>query len=509
MHDLLSESPAPIANRLWGPILTGGFASALALWTAWFITHLPLTRLAESTSIPILLGVWVVSLTVVGWSIGGPAGRLRDGWKVGLGAGLVSALVGLLVLFTKLTESTAAAHASQTAAQLKPNAGLIAMGFLATGSALGAVCGFAGARLRRCRCSTSPDWLARYAVVCVLATAPLLFVGGLVTSTNSGMAVPDWPGTYGSNMFLYPLGPRVHLAGDEHQQPETWHKFLTKEQIELAGAMPEDQRADFIARNATYKIFLEHSHRLFGALLGLCTVVLTAWVFVAGRPRGIRVLTAVALALVIAQGVLGGLRVRLGSADAGSDNRFLSMSHGVLAQITLAVLVVLAMKLLPAYASTSPVPRTPAATRARIFATAAFHTTVLQLLFGAVFRHFRTSSHALWSHAAFSIVVVVLVSLGALFTMRVIQLRRDEGQDQPFYRTAGLLAGAVLGVVAFQFALGWLAFMVGDIRKADPGTVAQALVRTVHQANGAATLALVVAVWSAARRIAPKFSLDA
>jgi hypothetical protein len=42
------------------------------------------------------------------------------------------------------------------------------------------------------------------AVVCI--AAPLLFVGGLVTSTNSGMAAPDWPATYGMNMFLYPLG---------------------------------------------------------------------------------------------------------------------------------------------------------------------------------------------------------------------------------------------------------------------------------------------------------------
>ena len=67
----------------------------------------------------------------------------------------------------------------------------------------------------------------------VVAVAPLLFVGGLVTSTNSGMAVPDWPNTFGSNMFLYPLGPRA--------QPD---------------------------------VYLEHSHRLFGTLVGLATLKL-------------------------------------------------------------------------------------------------------------------------------------------------------------------------------------------------------------------------------------------
>lgn len=489
---------------LFGPITTGGFATALVLWTAWFITHLPWTNLPESTSIPVLLILWALCLAVVGWSIGGPAGVPKNGWKVGLGAGLVSALVGLLVLGSKLTESDAAAHASQSAAQLKPGAPLIIAGFLTTGAVLGTLAGALGAHARRCNCKPSPDWLARYAVVCVLITAPLLFVGGLVTSTNSGMAVPDWPGTYGSNMFLYPLGPRIEGLSDQDVQPEAWQKFLTKQQITEAESMSPDARGTFVARVATQKIFLEHSHRLFGALLGLATIILLVWTFGERKSAGLRTLAASVFLLVLVQGVLGGLRVRMGAVEAASDNRLLSMAHGILAQLTLGLLVVLAIKLLPSYASATPAPRSATATRARIFATAAFHTTVIQLIFGAVFRHFRTSSHALWSHAGFAIIVVIMAALGALFTMRLVQARADDGQQQPLDRTAGRLAGATMGLVALQFALGWVAFMGGNIRETDAATLTQALIRTIHQANGAAVLALVVAVWTVARRLAPK-----
>ncbi len=494
--------PTTSHKSLLGATLVGGFATALVLWTAWFITHLPWTGVPEQVSLLLLVVVWALSLAVVGWSIGGPAGVPRDGWKVGLGAGLLSALIGLLVLGTKLTDTSDAAQATQTAASLKPNALLIVLGFLATGAVLGALMGTAGAHLRRCRCSPTPNWLARFAVVCVLTTAPLLFIGGLVTSTNSGMAVPDWPNTYGSTMFTYPLGPRVHISGDEHLQPDTWQKLLNKEQIAQAEAMTPDLRADFIGRIATQKIFLEHSHRLFGALLGLCSIVLLAWTFAARKETAPRVLASIAFLVICTQGVLGGLRVNL-------DSRVLSLTHGVLAQITLAILVVLAVRLHSAYAGATDAHTRSAATRARIFATAALHTTIIQLIFGAVFRHFRSSSHALWTHMGFSVLVVTFVIFAALFSVRLVSLDREAGRDQPFFPTLHRLAIALMVVIGMQFVLGFTALMFGNIRVADPATVAQALFRTIHQANGAVTLALVVAVWSIIRRVAPKKSQTA
>ena len=48
-------------------------------------------------------------------------------------------------------------------------------------------------------------WLHRYARLLVAATLLLVAAGGMVTSTNSGLSVPDWPTTYGYSMFSFPL----------------------------------------------------------------------------------------------------------------------------------------------------------------------------------------------------------------------------------------------------------------------------------------------------------------
>src|SRR6188768_3417392 len=125
-------------------------------------------------------------------------------------------------------------------------------------------------------------WPHRLAVVLACATFPLVWVGGLVTTTDSGMAVPDWPNTYGYNLFLYPW--------------QTW----------LYGP---------------WDLFIEHGHRLLASSVGLLTIALLVALVRTESRRWIKVLGASALALVIFQGVLGGLRVRL-------DERTLAMLHG-------------------------------------------------------------------------------------------------------------------------------------------------------------------------------------
>ena len=112
-------------------------------------------------------------------------------------------------------------------------------------------------------------WPHRVALVLACATFPLLFIGGLVTSKGAGLAVPDWPTTFGYNMFLYP-----------------WSKMVGN-------------------------IFYEHSHRLVASFVGLLTIAL-AVTFWLREPRAwLRWLGLGALGLVIVQGVLGGLRVVL------------------------------------------------------------------------------------------------------------------------------------------------------------------------------------------------------
>ena len=102
---------------------------------------------------------------------------------------------------------------------------------------------------------------------------PLIWVGGLVTTYDAGMSVPDWPNTYGYNLFLYPY--------------QTW----------LYGP---------------FDLFIEHGHRLLASVVGLVAIVVAA-IAIGNRSgavsRGVRVLSAVVLLMVIAQGILGGLRV--------------------------------------------------------------------------------------------------------------------------------------------------------------------------------------------------------
>jgi cytochrome c oxidase assembly protein subunit 15 len=121
----------------------------------------------------------------------------------------------------------------------------------------------------------------RLATLLVCVVFPLIWVGGLVTSTEAGMAVPDWPNTYGYNLFLYPLS--------------TW----------LAGP---------------WDIFVEHGHRLLGAAAGFISIALAWSLWRNDERRWMRWLGIAALAAVIGQGVLGGLRVVL-------DARLLAMTH--------------------------------------------------------------------------------------------------------------------------------------------------------------------------------------
>lgn len=125
--------------------------------------------------------------------------------------------------------------------------------------------------------------LHRLAWLTLAATFPLIFMGGLVTSHGAGMSVPDWPNSYGYNMFTFP--------------PSKW----------VGG------------------IFYEHTHRLMGTVVGMLSIVLTVWSWRIEPRRWVRWLSVSILAAVIVQGVLGGLRVVLVNLD-------LAVVHGCFAQ---------------------------------------------------------------------------------------------------------------------------------------------------------------------------------
>jgi len=161
----------------------------------------------------------------------------------------------------------------------------------------------------------------------------------MVTSKGVGLAVPDWPTTFGYNMFLFPVSQWV--GG----------------------------------------IFFEHTHRLIASTVGFLTIILTIWLWRADERRWLRILGFVALGLVILQGVLGGLRVTMLKDEIG-------VFHACLAQLFFGLLVVitLATSSLWQRLSGADVSEAPARTLTR---AAVFTTTViyLQLALGATMRH--------------------------------------------------------------------------------------------------------------------------
>jgi len=182
-------------------------------------------------------------------------------------------------------------------------------------------------------------WLSRFAKFVVLFTLALIFVGGMVTTLKAGMSVPDWPTTFGYNMFAFPIS--------------LW----------------------------TGPAFWEHSHRIVATLLGVWTVVLAVWVWAAEPRRWLRVLAAIALVVVIIQGLMGGLRVT-------EDSRALAILHGCLAQTFLCLLVWIALALSPRWQL--PVQTGTAPKRLRSWKRWAWGLTLvvfIQLILGALMRH--------------------------------------------------------------------------------------------------------------------------
>src|SRR5689334_10828740 len=127
--------------------------------------------------------------------------------------------------------------------------------------------------------------LHRFSKFVVACTVLLILAGSLVTSNDAGLSVPDWPTSYGWNMFTFP--------------PSMW------------------------VANIVY----EHGHRLIASSVGFLTIVLAVWLWVGDSRPWMRKLGLAALAAIVAQGVLGGLTVLFFLPPA------ISTAHAGLAQI--------------------------------------------------------------------------------------------------------------------------------------------------------------------------------
>lgn len=244
-----------------------------------------------------------------------------------------------------------------------------------------------------------PDspWPHRLACVTTIATLPLLFAGGLVTSTGSGLAVPDWPTTFGYNMFLFP-----------------WSRMVGG-------------------------ILYEHSHRLLGSLVGMLTVGLTVALWWYEQRPWVRWLGVVALAAVIVQGILGGLRVVL------LDFSF-AIVHACLAQAFFVLLAVLTVATSEQWRRETR--HTLAADAGKVQRLGLFTTILIygQLILGAVVRH-----TGAWVEAHLVGAVLIVVHVVALSG----QVRWHHANSPPLKRAANVL----LGFLIVQLVLGLGAYI--------------------------------------------------
>ena len=231
----------------------------------------------------VFLSLMLLCLVAGGWVAGRWTARGIGG---PIGIGLISAALNLLILGSLLLKP----HSNQ----LVPGAWLWVPGTFALSVALVCLGALVGRHGRR-EPVAEVNWAAAFAWITAVAALLLIAIGGLVSGFRAGMAVPDWPNSYGSNMFLFPF---TLMSGS---------------------------------------VFYEHAHRLLGSLTGMATLVLAIYL-TARMPRRKDVLTVAWLlgAAVAVQGVLGGFRVTRNSAE-------LAVAHGFFAHAILGGLVALAV----------------------------------------------------------------------------------------------------------------------------------------------------------------------
>jgi heme a synthase len=279
--------------------------------------------------------------------------------------------------------------------------------------------------------------LHRYAWALAAATFVLIFAGGLVTSTGSALAVPDWPLSFG--------------------------KFFPR----MEGG-----------------VLYEHGHRMIAGTVAIMTLLMAVWAWQREERRFVRNLALFAFALVIVQAVLGGLTVLLLLPLT------IAVSHAATAQAFFCLTVALALLLNPRWRTLARIE--PAGERPRLPLLAAVTTAVIyiQILVGAVMRHMGAGlaipdfplafgkilpplesipEQINFAHRVGAIVVSIMVCRAAITVLR------SYGR-QPLLRRPAV---AMLVLLAVQITLGGMTIL----------SARAVLPTTAHVAVGAALLA--------------------
>jgi cytochrome c oxidase assembly protein subunit 15 len=174
----------------------------------------------------------------------------------------------------------------------------------------------------------------RFAVFTACCTFALLAAGALVTSNDAGLAVPDWPLSYGSLM--------PPMVGG---------------------------------------IFYEHGHRMVATFVGLLSIILAAWLWRVETRAWLRWLGVAALGAVITQGILGGLTVLFFLPPA------VSSAHAALAQLFFCTVCSIALFTSGWWRKAGLAATDAGGPGIHLLAAAAAGITFVQLILGAAFRH--------------------------------------------------------------------------------------------------------------------------
>jgi len=438
---------AVLAGRVRPATLALGFAGTAVQWGLAYVAMI---------GVGLWLGeaLFVLTLLVpvgVGWVAARHAANQSSPWAAGLVNGLVNLLIVGSVVGGKDTQA-ALLEAAVWSGGLVVGSGLLAAvgGRLGRGASPGAVL---------------PPPTSLFAMVTAATIFLLLMTGGLVTGLEAGLAVPDWPNSFGHNMLLYPVS-------------------------EMKGG-----------------VYYEHAHRLLGMLVGLTTFTLTAVCWRHERRAGVRGLAVALLAMVCVQGLMGGLRVT-GSLTLEQDpgllqpSTALAIAHGVFGQLVFAAAAAIAALTSARWLGPASPLSLRGAEGVRLWSTLAPCVLLGQLFLGAAYRHLQVSPqsaeeairHPTWAmhgHLGFSIVAIiaVLIAAGRLSAA---------GREHAWARPMALSGQAMVALVVVQVGLGFVALAAVLMRRGVTIPAWELLSTSAHQATGALLLMASVqgALWS-------------
>jgi cytochrome c oxidase assembly protein subunit 15 len=293
----------------------------------------------------------------------------------------------------------------------------------------------------------------RWAWLLACATFPLIWWGGLVTTTGAGMAFRDW---LTSDGYFMPFYPWLSSTGDK---------------------------------------FIEHGHRLLGMFVGLLSIGLVAITWVTSESSVVRKMSLAVLAGVLLQGLLGGMRVVF-------DERTLALIHGCTGPLFFALCAATVVVSSPSWQAAPS--RSPTAHDKKFFRLALLTALLAygQLVAGAVLRH---SPHLLGPNAAvvfhaavyFHLLLALAIAVHAM--LLVIRVRHSA--------SAGGMSIVLLALVGVQLLLGastwivkyglprWAVNLFGELSRANTADdMFQALIVTTHVAVGSLILVTALAI---------------